>query len=443
MAELTISIHWELVALGALGLLVISIIVAVILNRRKVKFFCSLQGKLLERAKKLEARLAQIESKASVSPLEDKIWHEEETNFIFQLHEDISFTLDREIIAKNIAEAVHKFFNARSTVLFLLDTSTQTLKIAYAVGIDPTLSENIVLQKSESISGFVLAKNNPLKVEDVQKDHYLKKINRESYLNKNFISVPIIFQDSVLGVLNVCDRKDDKLLTNSDLSLLLNVGRVGGVAFQNIVFYEQINDNYLKTIAALATAIDARDPYTKYHSENVTRYTLAMAKELRLSYHEREVLRRAALLHDVGKIGIRDNILLKIDKLSDEEYRQMQIHPARGEEIIKPLSFLKEAANLIRHHHERFDGNGYPDKLRGHEIELGARILAVADTFDAMTTDWPYRRALSRDEAIAELVRSKNVQLDPMVVDCFVKILQRDPHIMRPPSLEYNHIPTP
>jgi len=206
---------------------------------------------------------------------------------------------------------------------------------------------------------------------------------------------------------------------------------VAAIALQNISLYEQINDNYLKTIGALALAIDARDPYTRFHSENVTRYSLAIAGQMRMNPQNREVLRNAALLHDIGKISIRDNILLKDTKLTEEEFEKIKSHPSKGEEMLKFLSFLKEASLIIRHHHERFDGAGYPDRIKGDGIELGARIIAAADTFDAMTTDRPYRKSLSLLEAIKELERCKGAQLDPEIVNVFIKVLAENPNIMQ------------
>ncbi|MCM8820029.1 MAG: HD-GYP domain-containing protein, partial [Candidatus Omnitrophica bacterium] len=167
------------------------------------------------------------------------------------------------------------------------------------------------------------------------------------------------------------------------------------------------------------------------HSENVTRYSVAIAEEMKLPYKDIETIKQAALLHDIGKIGIRDEVLLKTAKLDEREYEQIKTHPLKAQQILESLSFLKDISAIIRHHHERFDGKGYPDGLSDVQIELGARIIAVADTFDAMTTDRPYRKALTLEEAIEELQKAKNTQLDPEIVDYFIKILKTNPEILR------------
>jgi putative nucleotidyltransferase with HDIG domain len=413
-----------------ISLVIIFIVIGQMIYKRRVKAFWSFQNQLVARSRELELEIKKMY--VPPSELEDKVWHEEETNFIFQLHEKIATTFRRETVIKEIVEGVHNFINANQTVLLLFDKNTKELKIASAIGIEENLIKNLSLKNGDSISGLVVAQNKALQVDDLEKDAYLKKINKESYFSGNFVSIPIIFENNILGVLNVCNRKNSKLLSKRDLSLLTNVGKVAAIALQNISFYEQINDNYLKTIAALASAIDARDPYTKFHSENVTRYTLAIADEMRMNSHDREILRNAALLHDIGKISIRDNILLKDTKLTAEEFEKIKSHPSKGEEMLKFLSFLKEASSIIRHHHERYDGTGYPDKIKGSEIELGARIIAAADTFDAMTTDRPYRKSLSLPEAIKELEHCKGTQLDPEIVTLFIRVLTQNPNIMRP-----------
>jgi putative nucleotidyltransferase with HDIG domain len=358
--------------------------------------------------------------------LEDKLWYEQEAEFVFVLNEQLSLSFNRDKVATYIVEGVHKFLYVRKTILLLLDKDSEELKIAHAIGLEQDVVRNFPLKKGEGISGYVFSGKKPLMVNDLRQEDYLKKLNKEEYLQKSFISVPLIFQNEPLGVLHVCDR----LFTQKDLALMGKVARMGAIAFNNVLLREQIQDGYLKTIVALASTIDARDHYTKCHSENVTKYSLAIAKEMKFSPYQMEVLRRAALLHDIGKIGIRDDILLKADRLTPEEFKQIRLHPAKGEEIVKAISFLKEVSTLIRHHHENYDGLGYPDGISGKKIELGAKILAVADTFDAMTSDRPYRKALPLDETVKELKQSKGTQLDPVILEYFLKVLEKNPSIL-------------
>ena len=187
------------------------------------------------------------------------------------------------------------------------------------------------------------------------------------------------------------------------------------------------NDNMqlIETIKALATALDARDHYTHGHSQEVTDYAVAIATDLMLPKEEIERIRDAGLLHDIGKIGISDAVLLKPGRLTDEEFMVIRQHPEIGKKILAPVRSLQDKIPLIYHHHERYDGGGYPEGLKGDEIPLGARILAVADAYQAMTSDRPYRKALPQEVAINELEKGKDKQFEAKMVDVFVSILKK------------------
>ncbi len=179
------------------------------------------------------------------------------------------------------------------------------------------------------------------------------------------------------------------------------------------------------TIKVLALALDARDHYTHGHSQQVTEYAVDIAREIGLSCKEIDNIRDAGILHDIGKIGIPDAILLKPGRLTEEEYAQIKKHPVIGKKILEPVNCLADKIPLIYHHHERIDGQGYPEGLEGDNIPLGARILSVADAYQAMTSDRPYRKALPTLIAIEELKRFKGRQFDPDIVDAFLRVLKR------------------
>lgn len=197
------------------------------------------------------------------------------------------------------------------------------------------------------------------------------------------------------------------------------------ITFENEHLRETVRSGYLKTIRALAETVDAKDPYTRQHSERVARYSRAIAEELRLPAGQIETIEVGALLHDIGKIGISEAVLAKPGRLTAEEFAQMKLHPVIGAKIVAPLSFPSDLVALVRHHHERLDGRGYPDGLGGTDLALSARIVTVADCFDAMGSDRAYRRALSLSSIIAELRRSAGSQFDPEVVDAFLSVLDR------------------
>lgn len=188
--------------------------------------------------------------------------------------------------------------------------------------------------------------------------------------------------------------------------------------------YEDLRSTYMRTIKVLAQAIDARDHYTHSHSENVARIAIAIANYLKLSAKEIEVLRQACELHDLGKIGITDSILLKTTALTNIEWEQIRKHPTIGAQILEPLTFLNEVVDLIRQHHEHYDGTGYPEGRKGNDILLGARIIHVADAYEAMRSARSYRKVpFLKDEAVLEIKRNSGTQFDPKIVDAFLKIV--------------------
>ena len=186
---------------------------------------------------------------------------------------------------------------------------------------------------------------------------------------------------------------------------------------------EEIQNAFINTVTSLAYALEAKDQYTHGHSERVTNIAIRIAEKLMLSNREIEKIRLAGLLHDIGKIGIREDILNKPGKLSEEEFEQVKTHSQVGERILKPVIRDKDILDMVIHHHERYDGKGYPDGLVNGQISLNASILAVADAYDAMTSDRPYRKALSVEAAREELERYKKKQFRPNVVDALFRIL--------------------
>lgn len=190
--------------------------------------------------------------------------------------------------------------------------------------------------------------------------------------------------------------------------------------------YEDLRSTYMRTIKVLAQAIDARDHYTHSHSENVAKYAVAVAQEMRLSVKEIELIREACELHDLGKIGILDTILSKSSDLNDQEWEQIKRHPLIGAQILEPLTFLGDVTELIKQHHENYDGTGYPEGRKGEDILLGARIIRVADAYESMRSERSYRRTpLSKEEAISEVNRYSGKQFDPKVVEAFLRVVNK------------------
>lgn len=385
------------------------------LNKRK-------GGKSKPKPQQLTAETANL--------LEKTIMLEEEISILQQLSQSISSYQNLNDLAKEIIEATCKILNLEICVLLLLDDNTNTLSISASVGIEDKYLDNTRIKKGEEISG-VVAKYNVVKIiNDMEKEARLYQLKYDKCYKNTLISLPLCFKDKVLGVLNASNKKSGMPFSPDDAKILNVVALEGAIAIQNAKLYDKLQKNYLNTIISLASTIDARDHYTHQHSKNVTKYAVRIASEMKLPTQIIENIRCAGLLHDIGKIGIKDEVLLKAGKLTDEEYLQIKTHPLRAEEILKTLPFLAKVTAIIRHHHERFDGKGYPDGIKGEDIEIGARILVIADVFDAMTTNRPYRNALSLDESKDELAKNKGTQFDPCIVDYFLQILEKEPNLI-------------
>ncbi len=215
--------------------------------------------------------------------------------------------------------------------------------------------------------------------------------------------------------------------------IYINIGFWGLVLFllplviarHSFQSYINMRETFLDTIKSLSLAIDAKDPYTKGHSSRVADYVTSMARELKWPEDRTEFLHYIALIHDVGKVTISEDILKKDSLLTKEEYDIMKNHSVEGSEVIKEVKYFSVGSSIIRHHHERWDGSGYPDQIKGEDIPEGARILAVADAFDAMTTDRPYRKALEPEAALKEIQECAGTQFDPKIVEAFVQVFPK------------------
>lgn len=237
------------------------------------------------------------------------------------------------------------------------------------------------------------------------------------------LSLPLVAREQVIGVLNLSEHRGGDF-TDEQVQLAGTLAAQAAAAIETAQLYEDLRDQFVHSIRVIANAIDARDPYTRGHSERVALYSRMIAVELALPEDEIETIYYAGLLHDVGKIGVRDAILLKEGRLTDEEFGVMQSHPVKSAEIIYPVKQLRHILPGLRHHHERFSARGYPDGLHGSQIPLMARVIGVADTYDAMTSDRPYRAGLARKVALEELARNRGLQFDPDCVNAFLRLVE-------------------
>ncbi len=308
--------------------------------------------------------------------------------------------------------------------LMLLNKENNLLEIEAAQGLPPDVIKSSV-RIGEGVAGLVAKLGEPIFCEDIETDPRFQRENRMQYNSKSFVSVPLKVKDRVIGVLNINNKESGHPFNQRDLRLLTILADQAAITIENVQLYQDMRNLYIGTIKTLAHAIEAKDPYTRGHAERVTQYAVAIAEEMALPKTLIRNIETAGLIHDIGKIGIKDEILTKQGKLSSVEYEVIKTHPLIGERIVRPIGFLENVTPLILYHHERYDGKGFLEGLKGKEIPLGSRILNVADAYDAMITDRPYRKAMSKEKAQEELKRCSGSQFDPEVIEAFLRVLKR------------------
>jgi len=222
-----------------------------------------------------------------------------------------------------------------------------------------------------------------------------------------------------------CTRTWTEISRDQDQEVVTQTEEVTDLQRRMAALGFQAKDAFVQSVRGLVQALEARDPYTRHHSENVTRYAVAIAEQMGLDPEAVSVIRRAARVHDIGKIGVPDDLLRKQGELDERQRRAMRNHVLIGVHILEQLRFLERELPLVRHHHERWDGKGYPDGISGHAIPRGARILAVADAFDALTSERPYSRAVDVAEALRVIIEEAGTQFDPEVVDALIACIRR------------------
>jgi putative nucleotidyltransferase with HDIG domain len=292
-------------------------------------------------------------------------------------------------------------------------------------GIDADESDLNVAEKRISIGASAVLKGLPELIDrSTIDDDDLRQLFAASKTGSVLV-VPLRIHDT-MGMIMLCRSDTKATFTSEDRDFVITLANQAAAFLENRMLIENLRDSYIATVRALAEAIDAKDSYTRGHSTRVAQYAVAIAHEMGLTEKDIEGLETAAYLHDVGKIGISDQILLKPDRLTLEELETVKSHPIISARILAPIKFPWEIIPIVSQHHERYSGDGYPQQLKESEIHIGARILIVADAFEAMTSDRPYRPALSRQAAIDELKKERGAQFDPMVVDTFIAILERE-----------------
>ncbi len=355
---------------------------------------------------------------------------------------DISKTmtnyLDMDKMLNEILGKVLKVLNIEAGVIFVINHKHNSFILRAHKGLSKGFIGDIssMSLNSGTLTAQIVKANKPFYVEDLS---IYPTIKQESVKKENlggYCGVPIHSTGGkIVGVLIATTHKLRKF-TDEEIQLLISIANEMGAAIENSKLYEDLQDVYLRTVTALAEVVDAKDHYTYSHSKYVTNYAVKIAREIGLKDKEIEGIRRACQLHDIGKISISDYILTKKKKLNRDEWKEIKKHPQKGADMLAPLTFLKEPGGgvikLIKQHHERYDGEGYPAGLKGEKIELGARIMAVADSYHAMISTRPYRKAFSQQKALKELKRCSGTQFDPKLIKAFLEVLTKEQKYVEP-----------
>jgi len=362
---------------------------------------------------------------------------------LFEISKLLISEIDLAHLFRIITEVLVKEFSVERVSLMLVDEISGSLMIRASHGLPQDFAFQSQRKRGEGVSGLVMKHRRPIIItKGKHPDQEVMDALNLDDMPLSSMSVPLIGRDKQLGVLNV-SKFSDPTFTTSDLQIVSVLASQVVAAMENASLYEGLRESYFRTVQALVAAVEAKDPYTRWHSTNVAKYAVAIGRDLGLSPSQLEEIHIAAILHDVGKIGISERIISKPDRLSREEFDIMKDHPAHGMRILEPIGFSSAINNAIYQHHERFDGKGYPQGIGGENISLAARILSVADTIDAMISERPYRGTISTEAVLLELDKEAGLQFDPEVGNVARKLINQGllklgatayaPH---PPSVE-------
>lgn len=324
-------------------------------------------------------------------------------------------------ISEGVMELVQNIVSYDCGVFYQYDVPKDSLFPISVFGMHSPLP----LAVGESVSGYVFQKQKPAIINNINEHVFFNEINSENFIRHSFLSIPIQTAKRPFGVLTVCKNKERDEFSVDQLYLLRIVTSFIADYMENKLLYFELEKSYFDTVSALSTALEAKDKYTRGHSERVMRYSVGIAKKLGLSPEKIREIKYAAVLHDIGKIGISENIITKPGRLTGEEYQVIQLHPEIGAGILSSIHFLQFASKLVHYHHEKFDGSGYYGKKEG-EYPWETTIIALADAFDALSSDRPYRAASTPEVAIKELKRSVGNQFQENVFYAFVDFLKDD-----------------
>ncbi|MEE9615059.1 MAG: HD domain-containing phosphohydrolase [Thermodesulfobacteriota bacterium] len=356
----------------------------------------------------------------------------EELSLLANISAKLGSGLEVDRICRVLADEVMKRCPSANVSIMLVkevprDESPQSgmksfLVPRVSIGKDADKASTMILKADTGLIGYVSEIKRAITVCDVSEEERFEPL---PYPVARILLVPLVVEDTVIGAVVANDKLDGEEFYSPEIKLLSNIASECAISIKKALLYDEIHSMLFSMAEAFSLAIDAKDPYTYGHSKRVSRLAVGIAEELGLPPDTVDWIRLATLLHDTGKIGVPDAILNKADKLEPDEMLKMQEHPALGAKMIGHIQRFTEIARWIRHHHEHYDGSGYPMGLKGDDIPLPARIINVSDTFDALTSTRSYRKAMEKEEALKIMRDSSGTHVDPAILDCLEKVLAR------------------
>jgi putative nucleotidyltransferase with HDIG domain len=348
-----------------------------------------------------------------------------ETVALYEISKAIVSTVEFDQLLKTIIDLTTAVLKSDDASLLLFDDQMKLYIAAASYDLTDENKKKAHLAIGEHMADRIAKEQHPvILVENFEKDPRFKNIKDLKEIKAALI-LPLIGKNNPLGILNIHRRQGNEYFTENDLPKAGIFASQIALAVENAYLFKELNSLYMSTIRSFANAIDAKDHYTNRHSEHVAELAVAISKEMGLTAPEVLRIQQAAQIHDLGKIGIRDDIINKPEKLTALEMEEIKSHPLKGAQILEPMKFMEDIVEIVKQHHERFDGAGYPGGLKGNEICLEARIVAVADAYDAMISDRSYRKALTVEQAVDELKENSNVQFDQSVVEALLRVLEK------------------
>lgn len=331
---------------------------------------------------------------------------------------------DLKQLMENLLDLIMDNIPASRGYVFLLQRDTGNLVPYVRRPVEDTSDDAELVVSQTILQTAVRQKSSIISSDALVDERFIHSKSVANLAVRSAMCTPLINRGKVLGIVYVDSTSEADLFSREDLSLFSAVALKAGIAIDNARLYDDLRGLFYNTVETLVRTIQAKDQYTSGHSTRVSRYALLIAEKLGLNTKERHQLYLASMLHDIGKIGVPDDLLHRPGSLSEDEMERVRNHVQLGASMIEMLGEMHPIVPLIRHHHESWDGSGYPDGMKGEEIPLISRIIAVADMYDAMTSDRPYRARRTHQEAVEEIKSTSGTKLDPRVAEAFLQVLK-------------------